>query len=115
MLQEPKEHEAHAKCFGRRALHEKVAFELGANLQKQNRHGIRNSHNKDKTEYLNDASTIFSVKGNCDRSKVKYVYFRVGIIFCALKYSTRHYQSIYQSPQEMSMGDSRRQWPRRKI
>ena len=83
MLQEPKEHEAHAKCFGRRALHEKVAFELGANLQKQNRHGIRNSHNKDKTEYLNDASTIFSVKGNCDRSKVKYVYFLVWNIFFA--------------------------------
>ena len=70
MDQDPKQHEAHAKSFGRRALHEKVAYELGANLQKQNRHGIRNSHNKDKTEYLNDASTIFSVKGNCDRTKV---------------------------------------------
>ena len=96
MLQEPKEHEAHAKCFGRRALHEKVAFELGANLQKQNRHGIRNSHNKDKTEYLNDASTIFSVKGNCDRSKVKYVYFRVGNIFSCRRSQGSSRSHFYQ-------------------
>ena len=70
MLQEPKEHEAHAKSFGRRALHEKVANDLGVNLQKQNRHGIRKPHNKDKTEYIDNASSVYSVEGNCDKSKV---------------------------------------------
>ena len=63
LLQEPKEHEAHAKSFGRRALHEKVANDLGGNLQKQNRHGIRKSYNKGKTEYIDDASSVYSVKG----------------------------------------------------
>lgn len=70
LLQETKEHEAHAKSFGRRALHEKVANDLGGNLQKLNRHGIRKSYNKGKIEYIYNASSVYSVKGDCDKSKV---------------------------------------------
>merc|ERR1712008_456557 len=38
-------------------------------LQKRNRHGTRKSYNKGKTEYIDNASSVYSVEGNCDKSK----------------------------------------------
>ena len=43
---------------------------MGVNLQKQNRHGIRKSYNKGKTEYIDNASSVYSVEGNCDKYKI---------------------------------------------
>ena len=65
-----KQHENHAKTFGRRALQEKVVVELGIKVEKQNRHGIRKSHEKDKSDYLESVTKVYDTEKGSDKNQV---------------------------------------------